>query len=156
MVAFQEPHFWRQSADRWGNLISRSDSAVAIAAFRQSRKRGSVFEVAAPPGTPILRQWAVVCDSPTFSACLVGIEQLETNASAAGSRRFEALWTVEPLAVREAARTGFALAADLYTGIPTEIGRRLQQPAKATYDSIRVATAITNRIVAYMDGSRTL
>jgi len=148
--SFQAPRFWRQSDDLWGNLIDRSACAAAIAAFRESRKRGSVFEVAAPAGTPILREWAVVCDSPTLSACLVGIEQVDTNAASSRSRRFEALWTVEPLAVREAARTGVKIARDLYPDLPTEFADRLQQPVRASYDTLRVATSVTNRIVAYM------
>ncbi|HZX53728.1 MAG TPA: DICT sensory domain-containing protein [Ilumatobacteraceae bacterium] len=152
--AFQAPRFWRQSSDRWGNLIGRRGCAVTIAAFRQSGRRGSVYEVAAPAGTPILREWAIVCDSPTFSACLVGIEQVDTNPSSVRPRQFEALWTVEPLAVREAARTGLAIVNDLYTGLPTEIRDRLQEPVRATYDSLRVATAVTNRIVAYMESGR--
>src|SRR3954447_1839675 len=149
--SFQAPRFWRQSSDRWSNLIDRRGCAVAIAAFRQSGKRGAVVEVAAEPGTPILREWAIVCDSPTFSACLVGIEQVDTNPSSARPRQFEALWSVEPLAVREAARTGFAIASDLFPGVPTDVRERLQQPVRATYNSLRVATAVTNRIVAYME-----
>jgi DICT domain-containing protein len=149
--AFQEPRYWRASADRWAHLIDRSHAAVVLGSFRNSRQRAHVFEVAVPSGTPVLREWAVVCDSPAFSACLVGVEQLGTRPSVDSSRRFEALWTVEPLAVREAARTGFALAVDCYAEVAPAIGSRLQEPVHATYDSIRVATAITNRIVAYME-----
>jgi DICT domain-containing protein len=154
VAAFQAPRFWRQSSDRWNNLIDRRGCAVAIASFRESRKRGSVFEVAAPPGTPILREWAIVCDSPTFSACLVGIEQVDTNPASTRARQFEALWTVEPLAVREAARAGLAIAADLYPDLPADVRDRLQQPVRASYDSLRAATAVTNRIVGYMESSR--
>jgi DICT domain-containing protein len=149
--AFQEPRFWRASADRWAQLIGGSDAAAVLGSFRNCRQRANVFEVAVPSGTPVLREWAVVCDSPAFSACLVGIEQLGTRPTVDSSRRFEALWTVEPVAVRAAARTGFALAADHFHEVAEAIGSRLQQPVQATYDPIRVATAITNRIVAYMD-----
>jgi DICT domain-containing protein len=149
--AFQEPRFWRASASRWGDLVGASEAAAVLAAFRQSRKRDGFFEIAVPPGVPVSREWAVVCDSPTFSACLVGVEQLGARPANDLARRFEALWTVEPLAVREAARTGFALAVDGDAAVADAIGSRLQQPVKATYDTIRVATAITNRIVAYME-----
>jgi DICT domain-containing protein len=150
--AFQEPRFWRASADRWGNLIGGADAAAVLAAFRHSRQRANIFEVAVPSGRPVLREWAVVCDSPAFSACLVGIEKLGARPKVDSTRRFEALWTVEPLAVREAARTGFALAVGCYAPVAAAIGSRLQEPVLATYDSIRIATAITNRIIAYMEG----
>ena len=78
-------------------------------------------------------------------------KKLGTRPKVDSTRRFEALWTVEPLAVREAARTGFALAVGCYGEVAAAIGSRLQEPARATYESIRVATAITNRIVAYME-----
>ena len=48
--SFQAPRFWRQSSDRWSNLIDRRGCAVAIAAFRQSGKHGAVFEVARSAG----------------------------------------------------------------------------------------------------------
>jgi DICT domain-containing protein len=150
--AFQEPRFWRASADRWAHLIGGADAAVVLGAFRHSRRRADVFEVAVPSGAPVLREWAVVCESSSFSACLVGIEQIGTRPTVDGRRRFEALWTVEPLAVREAARSGFALGIDHFQEVGASIGTRLQEPAQATYDPVRVATAITNRIVAYMDG----
>jgi DICT domain-containing protein len=149
--AFQEPRFWRASADRWAHLIGGSDVAAVLGSFRNSRQRAGVFEVALSSGSPVLREWAVVCDSPAFSACLVGIEQLGTRPRVDSSRRFEALWTVDPLAVREAARTGFTLAVDHFHDVAAAIGTRLQQPLHATYDPVRVATAITNRIVAYME-----
>lgn len=152
--AFQEPRFWRASAGRWAQLVGGQDAAaVVLAAFRHSRQRSSVYEVAVPLGTPVLREWAVVCDSPAFSACLVGIEVLGARPTADSTRRFEALWTVEPLAVREASRTGVVLAGGRYPEVADAVGSRLQQPVKATYDSIRVATVITNRIVAYMESA---
>ena len=149
--AFQEPRFWRSSSERWAPLIGGSDAAAVLGSFRNSRRRAHVFEVAVPSGTPVLREWAVVCDSPAFSTCLVGIEQLGARPTADSSRRFEALWTVEPQAVREAARTAFALAGHHYEEVGAAIGSRLQEPAHATYDAVRVATSVTNRIVAYME-----
>jgi len=149
--AFQEPRFWHASTDRWAHLVHRSDVAAVLGAFRTSRSRDHVFEVAIPSGAPVLREWAVVCDSPSFSACLVGVERLGTRPAIDSTRRFEALWTVEPLAVREAARTGFALAAAHLPDVATATGSRLQEPVQAGYDPVRISTSITNRIVAYME-----
>jgi DICT domain-containing protein len=109
-----------------------------------------LFEVAVSPGAPLLREWAVICDSPTFSACLVGVERLGARP-ADPLRRFEAMWTVEPFAVRQAARTGCALAAARYPAVAEALGSRLEETSKATYDSIRTATTITNRVIAYLD-----
>ena len=116
-----------------------------------ARRNGPLFEVAIRPGTPVLREWAVVCDSPTFAACLVGIEQLRPRRAIDSQRVFEAMWTVEPLAVREAARAGFALAVDRHPVVADALGSRLQEPVRATYDSIRTATVVTNRIIVYLE-----
>ena len=148
--AFQDARFWRASSPRWRDLVGGSDAAAVLAGFRQSRRVGPLFEVAIDPATPVFREWAVVCDSATFSACVVGVEQLAPRRTPDSKRTFEALWTVEPLAVREAARTGFALAAGRYPAVATALGSRLEEPVRATYDSLRTATVVTNRIVAYM------
>jgi DICT domain-containing protein len=149
--SFQDARFWRASCHRWRDLAGGAEATAVLAGFRQSRRNGPLFEVALRPGTPVLREWAVVCDSPTFAACLVGIEQLGPRRTIDAKRVFEALWTVEPLAVRETARAGFALATDRYPAVAAALGSRLQEPVRATYDSIRTATVVTNRIIAYLE-----
>ena len=149
--AFQRDALWRASAERWRDLSSSSQATLVLAAFGENRQRGSLFEVMVPPGSPVLREWAVVCDSPTFSAALVGVERLGPQPGSGSMRRFEALWTVEPIAVRDAVRTGCDLGSEQCTHLGGALGESLREPVRATYDSIRAATSITNRIVTYLD-----
>ena len=149
--AFQEPRFWRASADRWAHLIGGSDAAVVLGSFPQFSQRADVFEIAVPSGSPVLREWTVVCDSPAFSACLVGIEQIGTVPQSIRLDASRLCGRSSHWPFAEAARTGFALAVDCFDEVGAAIGSRLQEPVHSTYDSIRVATAITNRIVSYME-----
>ena len=148
--AFQDSGSWNASAGRWRELAAGSRTTAVLANFRRHRQRGHVFEIALPSSSPTLREWAMVCDSPTFSACVVGVERLDQRAGDA-SRRFEALWTVEPLAVREVARTACAIATAQDPSLAAAFGESLDAPARATYDTIRVATSVTNRIIASLD-----
>jgi hypothetical protein len=77
----------------------------------------------------------------------VGIEALSTRPDAPA---FDALWTVEPLPVREVARAALETAEGVGAGAP-ELHVALQGPPVAKYDVLRAATSLTNRVVAYLD-----
>ena len=87
-----------------------------------------------------------MCDAPDAAACLAGFER---PASRRGEpRRFEAVWSVSPAVVRDAADIGAALARDR---APT---LEVPRPALGTADTettLRRATAVTNRVIAYLD-----
>lgn len=153
--AFQQDRFWRRSHARWRDLAATAHAAVAMAAGGAPSRDGPLWKVALPAGSPLVREWAVVCDSPTFSACLVGIER-PRRSGARDQRTFEAIWTVEPFAVREATRVAVAAAAKSEPGLHEPIEPRLREPAVASYDTIRAATALTNRIVAELDRISTM
>ena len=101
------------------------------------------------------REWAVVCDAPGAAGCLAGIERLGDGRAAVGARRFEAVWSVDPAVVRDAADIGAALAGDQYgttTTTTTTADRPEQVPALMDPATIvRRATAVTNRVIAYLD-----
>ena len=149
--SFQDARFWRASSQRWRDLAGGAGPAALLAGFRRrdetarcSRSRfGRVHPcftsgLSSATRRPLLRvSWA--------SNNFVRVERSTRR------RVFEALWTVEPLAVREAARAGFALAVDRHPVVADALGSRLQEPVRATYDSIRTATVVTNRIIVYLE-----
>jgi DICT domain-containing protein len=104
---------------------------------------------------PISREWAVICESPRFSACLVGVEQLGSDvpSSRAG---FEAVWTVEPDVVREALRSATSIACAAVPELAGPIESRLRQPPVVDQHVIRSMTSLTNRIFGYVDAPRRL
>ena len=109
---------------------------------RSRRTSGSADEVALPAPAPLRREWAVISAGPSFAACLTGW---------ARPPGFEAIWSVEPDVVRLAVRVGLALAERH----APELGSHPPGLADLVPDhdagSIHAATAITNRIVAYLD-----
>ena len=105
---FQRDRFYRASESRWRELSRTAERAVVLADFGRARgpKNGPI-EVPIDRSDPLAREWAIVCESPSFGAVLAGWER---PREAAGERRFEAAWTIEAPAVRLAAQVCLRLA----------------------------------------------
>jgi hypothetical protein len=67
-------------------------------------------------------------------------------------RRFEALWTIDPAVVRDAALAGCALAARSAPELAGQIERTLADRPLAVESPTPALTALTNRLVAYLEG----
>ena len=74
-----------------------------------------------------------------------------SNYPGAADRVFEVLWTTEPIAVRDVARTAADIARTQEPALDQILKAALQAPAATRYDSVRTTTALSNRVVAYMD-----
>jgi DICT domain-containing protein len=145
--SFQRERFYRDSEARWRELARTAEATYVFADFRSNRlRRRGPTELALPDDAPLLREWAVVCDAPDAAACLAGFERPGPRDGT--PRSFEAVWSVNPDVVRDAAGLGAALARrrDLTVELP-ERGH----PATDASSMVRRATALTNRIVAYLD-----
>jgi len=147
--AFQRERFYRASAERWGELAAGAVFAAVFADFTAVAKpRGGPVEIPVGRDHPLSREWAVVCDAAGHGACLFGWEPPRTGA---GGRRFEAIWSVEPDVVRDAARI-CAEIASVRTAIPEAVTAQLRSPAPVTTeDQLRLATAVTARALAYVE-----
>jgi DICT domain-containing protein len=145
---FQRQRFYRQSERRWRELARTATAAVVFADFATDRvRRRGPIELAIAEDAPLLREWAVVCDAPDAAACLAGFERPARRRGE--PRRFEAVWSVDPAVVRGAAEIGAALAR------PRDVALDMAasgQPPTDHAATLRRATAVTNRIVAYLDG----
>jgi DICT domain-containing protein len=146
--AFQRPELFAGSASRWRDLARTSAVAVALGGSAAIHRAGPLWVLPVPPASPIEREWAVICDAPGLTACLAAIERPTGN----GARRFEASWTTEPVAVRDAARTAAAIALAAAPELAAAL-RPLQQPTHATRDTLRATTRLANRIVGYLDAA---
>jgi DICT domain-containing protein len=143
LAAFQTRTAYRAARERWDDLIDTAAAAIVFADFPRTSQRSRVHEVPIRAGDPLGREWSVVSDAPDSAAVMAGWERADG--------RYEAVWTVEAQAVR----------------LATDIGRRLaslQAPRLALPDpppplvptrdptaTIRRATALTNRVIAYLD-----
>lgn len=144
---FQTNKFWRASRARWRDIAARAEMTLAMAVGVTARHDGSLWEVPVQPADAIAREWVVICDAANFAGCVVAVELPQNN----GGRRFEALWTVEPPVVRAALHTTLDLAAAAAPALRAAVPARVERSAVATYDTLRVATSLTTRVVRYLD-----
>jgi DICT domain-containing protein len=145
--SFQRESFYRDSEARWRELARTAAATYVFADFRADRlrRRGPV-ELALPDDAPLLREWAVVCDAPDAAACLAGFER--PGGGDGAPRTFEAVWSVNPDVVRDAAGIGAALAGRRDSRVELPVS---PHPSADVSSMLRRTTALTNRIVAYLD-----
>ena len=151
LAAFQEVRHYRNAEVRWREMSRTAAGAAVFADFPVAGSpAGGPIEVPLPPAAPLRREWAVVCDAPGSAAVLAGWERPGRPDQPEADRRFEAIWSADPTIVRRAARVGVSLAE---AGVPEAAGlsdaldETLGDPRAALWRS----TALTNRIVAYLD-----
>lgn len=144
--AFQRERYYRQSESRWRELARTARATVVFADFAvDAEASGPPVEIALAHNSVLHREWAVVCDGPYSAACLLGVER--SRQLRGGPRLFEAIWSVDPDLVHDAACIGAALAGDSYP--QSAVPPALASPDRAS--NLLRATTITNRAIAYLD-----
>ncbi|MGN6870707.1 MAG: DICT sensory domain-containing protein [Solirubrobacteraceae bacterium] len=144
---FQRERFYRESESRWHELARTAERAVVLADFpRVRRPRNAPVEVPIRAREPLAREWAVVCESPSFAACLTGWER---PGPATGGRMFETAWTVEAPAVRVAAQVCWRLASQAGSGPLADLRERLYDTPVAREHELRSAIQLSTRMVRY-------
>jgi DICT domain-containing protein len=144
--SFQRERFFRQAESRWRSFARSAELCVAMGDFEEVRV-GDAIEVPIDRSHPLSREWAIVCDGPGVSTCLAGWER---PGGKGGERIFEMLWSVEPDAVRDAARIGIELAASQWPELRERVPDWLAEPAEVDDRAVERATALTNRMLAYV------
>ncbi|MGH9065787.1 MAG: DICT sensory domain-containing protein [Acidimicrobiales bacterium] len=157
-ASFQHPRFFDASKRRWVELARTSEAVVVFAAFTElpglsgvRAPRTGPVPVPLPASTPLIREWAIVCDAPDYPACLAGWEHQGKESAADADRRFEAVWTVDPRAVRTAA----LICTHLLRASSPELGSSLAgrlagTPPAASPDLLRAA-GLLDRMMAYLE-----
>jgi len=155
--AFQHEEFYREVEPRYRRISRFSDAAVVFADFKAIRHPpGGPIEIPIAPEDRLGNEWAVIVDAPGYAACLLAWEM--PGARQPGDpddmhRRFEAIWTLDPGATRNAAR----VAARLTGHADPELGRRLEDLLDgrplACDTPAPTLTALTNRMVAYLEAA---
>ena len=148
--SFQRVRFYRQSEVRWRELARTAEVAAVFANFPRVRApREGPVEVPVPREHPLNREWTLVCEGQDFALCLTGWEPPESGPRPDGTRRFEAIWSVEPQVVREASRICCAIAAAKHPGLADAARARLEAPLSAAPEAqLRLAAAVTARMLA--------
>ena len=109
--AFQREPFYRQSAARWQEIARTATACLVFADFPSPHTEpGGPVEVPLPADAPLLREWAVVVTSPSFSVALTAWEVPGQSGEPGPQRAFESVFTFDPAAVRTAAEVCLAAA----------------------------------------------
>lgn len=150
--SFQRERFYRQAGISWRELARTADVAVVFADFARLRApRHAPVEVAIPREHRLNREWALVFEGRDFAVCLAGWEPPGSAQGSDEMRCFEAIWSVEPPVVREAARICCAIAAARRPAVAEATRARLEAPLSASPESqLRLASAITARMLAHL------
>jgi len=150
--SFQRERFFRRAERRWRELARGAEVAVAFADFPRLRApRQAPVEVPVGREHPLNREWALVCEGESFAVCLAGWEPPRDRPVADSRRRFEAIWSVEPEVVREAARICAGLAEARRSALGEALRGRLDAPlAPAPETQLRLAGAVTARTLAHL------
>src|SRR5215472_1499782 len=148
---FQRERFYRASESRWRELARTAEVAIVLADFRRVvRPRRAPIEVPLGASEPLSREWAIVCESPGFAACLTGWERPREGS---GPRMFEAAWTVDAHAVRLAAQVCWRLASRAAPARLGDLGERLFDAPVAREGELQSAVQLSTRMVRYATAS---
>lgn len=150
--AFQQERFYRATEDRWRELarVARSTVVLAALAGEPNPVPGTTF-VHLPEDAPMRREWAVVCDAADHPAVLTAWELPGQSTVADRDRMFESVWTVEPGAVRDAARACAQVTQQLGHPEGASLLYELADEPPAAPVELVQAAALLNRVVAYVD-----
>ena len=156
--AFQHEEAYRRVEHRWRRLARQADAATVFADFPAERREGNgPVELPIDLDDAIGNEWAVIVDSPGYCACLLGWEhprEVDAMGPDDARRRFEAIWTVHPRAVRRAAEVAAQLSAQLDPEYGEELSALLTDRPLATEQPTPALTSLTNRAIAYLDAAQ--
>lgn len=149
---FQHATYYERARERWTELARVAGSAFVFADFGSTSTDTSPVQVALAPDAPMLREWAVICDSLDLPVVLTAWELPGQSDVRDRDRMFEAMWSVDPAAVRDAARVCAQVASE--NGAAAQAAPILydlaERPVAGTTDLASV-TSMFNRVVAYVD-----
>ena len=153
--SFQRRAFYDPSRPRWRELARVARSAYVFADFPDSDLDRVPAEIALAEDAPLRREWTVVCDSTELAAALTAWELPGQGDVPDRDRLFESVWTVEPAAVRDAARVCAAVAAAAGAPGADAVVAELAEPAPVGFADLASVTTLFNRVVAYVDAAAT-
>jgi DICT domain-containing protein len=147
--SFQRVTFYRAAERRWNELARIAQASFALGDFpRTTTPENGPARVRTSREHPASREWAVICDAPAFSACLVGLELAAGGVAGDGSRRFEATWSFDSTTVRTAAELAAAIASERAPRLTGPVRRALRHEPGLV--DPRLALAGSERMVEYL------
>jgi MerR family transcriptional regulator, light-induced transcriptional regulator len=157
-AAFQRRRFWDAAHARWEELARTARRTFVFADFDRDPPDpdreplpGTPVRVQLADDAPLRREWAIVCDAPGLAVALTAFELPGQGHLRDRERVFEAAWTLDPRAVRDAARVCARVAVGAgYAAAGTALYDLAEDPPTPAVDPA-VATTLFNRVVSYVD-----
>ncbi len=148
--SFQRVRFYRQSERRWRELARTARAAVALADFKELRRRpGHAAEVPVSREHPLAREWALIFHLPGAGGCLAGWE-IPSALPGERGRRYEALWSPEPQVALEAIGVAAGLLEPLAPALAGTLARAAEASAPAPSTALRSAVGQAHRMISYL------
>ena len=152
IAAFQSERNYRAVERRYRAMARTADAVLVFAGFERLGGGGAApVEVPIASGDGLGNEWAVVVDAPGYGACLLAWEQPRSGDVPDLERRFEAMWTLDARVVRRAAQVAATLAARSDSELGERMDALLAERPLAVEQPTPGLTAVTNRIVGYLD-----
>jgi DICT domain-containing protein len=156
--AFQREPFYRRVEPRYRRLALHADASAVFADFPGGLRHpeGGPAEIPLAPDDALGNEWAVIVDAPGYAACLLAWEQpgvTEPGGPDDGERRFEAIWTIDPATTRRAAQVAARLAGRADPAFGEHLHALLEDRPLALEQPAPALTALTNRMVAYLEAA---
>jgi MerR family transcriptional regulator, light-induced transcriptional regulator len=153
-ASFQKERYWVPARARWRELARTAGSAHVFAEFGAPQDSDAPVLVALADDAPMRNEWAVVCDGPGHAAVLSAWEVPSQEGVPERDRLFEVVWSVDPVAVRDAARVCARVAAEAGTPGAFELEHALVGAVPDAKADLAYVTAVFNRVIAYVDHVR--
>ncbi len=151
---FQKARYFDASKERWTELARIASSTMVFADFADAVPAlPGITVVDLPADAPLRREWLVVCDAAAYPAMLTAWELPGQSTVPDRRRLFEAIWTVEPAVVRDAARACAQVALQLGHEEAAPLLYDFAENPPAPPVQLLTATALLNRVVAYVDAA---
>lgn len=149
--SFQRERYYRCAEPRWRDLAAGAECAFVLADFSALRRpAGGPVEVPIDDSEPATREWSLVYDAPGFGAVLSGWERPGQEGVPDSQRRFEAIWSVEPELVRDAATVAYGIVERIAPNLIEGLEQLLGRPVEPHPPTLAQVTGLANRIVAYV------
>ena len=158
---FQRDTNFRAAHARWSDLAVGAASCTVLADLSEGGQApappaaepgpGEPRTAHLPPGAPLRREWAVVCDADDLPAVLTAWELPGQGEVRARDRLYEAVWTVDRRASREAARVCADAAREAGTPGAEDVVAQLAADPGPSHADLDALTSMFNRMVAYVD-----
>ena len=151
--AFQHERRFLEAEERWNEMARVARTALVLADFPSGvpGPAEGPTRVQLAPDAPMRREWALVCDGPGLPVALTAWELPGQGGVPQQRRVFEACWSTDPVAVRDASRVcvRIAVAADAPVGAP--LVRELEQAPVQDATDPALLTALFDRLLGHLD-----